>query len=116
MPNEDCLTDDKKDEIIELDYKNFSNVVNRNNLTLVDFWAPWCGPCETMFAIFSKLSKYYSDKVIFARVNIDNNPKIASEYEVFSIPSFILFKDGQPIKGLIGIVTESRLKEMVEKL
>jgi thioredoxin 1 len=69
-----------------------------------------------MFAIFSKLSKCYSDKIIFARVNIDNNPKIASEYEVLSIPSFILFKDGQPIKGLIGTVTESRLKEIMEKL
>jgi thioredoxin 1 len=116
MPNEDCIRDDKEDEILELDYRNFSIVINRNKLTLVDFWAPWCGPCQTMFAIFSKLSKNYSDRIIFARVNIDNNPKIASEYEVFSIPSFILFKDGQPIRGLIGTVTESRLKEMVEKL
>ena len=55
---------------------------------------------------FPSYSKYYSDKITFARVNIDNNPKIGSEYEVFSIPSFILFKDGQPIKGLIGTVTE----------
>jgi thioredoxin 1 len=116
MPNEDCIRDDREDEILELDYRNFSIVINRNKHTLVEFWAPWCGPCQTMFTIFSKLSKYYSDKMIFARVNIDNNPKIASEYEVFSIPSFILFEDGQPIKGLIGTVTESRLKEMVEKL
>ena len=68
-----------------------------------------------MLPIFSKLSRDYSDKIIFARVDIDKNPTIASEYEVFSIPYFILFKDGQPINGLIGAITETRLKEMLEK-
>ena len=104
-----------KEQVIELNYKNFSDTINRDKLTLVDFWAPWCGPCQTMLPIFSKLSRDYSDKIIFARVDIDKNPTIASEYEVFSIPYFILFKDGQPINGLIGAITETRLKEMLEK-
>ena len=115
MPNEDYISDNKEDEILELDYRNFSIVINRNKLTLVDFWAPWCGPCQTMLSIFSRLSKYYSDKIVFVKVNIDDNPEIASEYEVFSIPSFILFREGQPINGLVGSVTEGRLKEMLEK-
>jgi len=115
MSKNDSFTKHNDDDIKELNYQNFNEIIMNTETILVDFWAPWCRPCQTMLPIFSRISKSYSEKVIFARLNIDENPKIASDYEIFSVPTFILFKKGQPIKGLIGAVTEKRLKQILEE-
>lgn len=115
MSNNNSYPKHNDNEIKELNHENFNEIIKNTETILIDFWAPWCGPCQTMLPIFSKISKWYSDKIIFGRLNIDDNPQIASEYEVYSIPTFILFKKGQPVKGLIGAVTEKRLKQMLEE-
>lgn len=103
-------------QIFDLTINNFNDIIKKNEYVLIDFWAPWCGPCQTMLPIFQKLSKKYGQKIIFARINIDQNKTIASTYEIYSIPSFILFNNGQPINGIFGAVSESRLEELINKI
>ena len=89
--------------IIDLNDSNFEQTISTNNLTLVDFWAEWCGPCKSMHPIFESVSKEFPN-VKFARVNVDNNQNIAMKYTVQSIPSFIMFKSGQIIDKMMGAV------------
>jgi thioredoxin 1 len=89
--------------IIDLNDSNFEQTISTNNLTLVDFWAEWCGPCKSMHPIFESVSKEFPN-VKFARVNVDNNQNIAMKYTVQSIPTFIMFKSGQIIDKMMGAV------------
>ena len=70
--------------------------------TVVDFWAPWCGPCRMVGPIIDELAAAYGDKVSFGKLNVDENPETAGKYGVRSIPTIILFKDGEPAKKIIG--------------
>ena len=89
--------------IIDLNDINFEQVISSENLTLVDFWAEWCGPCKSMHPIFESLSKKYPN-VKFARVNVDQNQNISMKFAVQSIPTFIMFKSGQVIDKMMGAV------------
>ena len=89
--------------IIDLNDSNFDKIVSAENLTLVDFWAEWCGPCKTMHPVFESLAKNYP-KIKFARVNVDNNQNISMKFAVQSIPTFIMFKSGQVIDKMMGAV------------
>lgn len=92
-----------KPEVMELTGENFNRITSSDNLTLVDFWAEWCGPCKTMHPVFESLSKKYPS-IQFARVNVDNNQNIAMKYNVQSIPTFIMFKAGQQVDQMMGAV------------
>jgi len=89
--------------IIDLNDSNFDKTISSENLTLVDFWAEWCGPCKSMHPIFESMSKKFPN-VKFGRVNVDNNQNISMKYAVQSIPTFILFKSGQIIDKMMGAV------------
>ena len=89
--------------IIDLNDTNFTQVITANTLTLVDFWADWCGPCKMMHPVFESLSKKYP-KIKFARVNVDQNQNIAMRFAVQSIPMFIMFKSGQIVDKMVGAV------------
>jgi thioredoxin 1 len=69
---------------------------------VVDFWAPWCGPCRMVGPIIDELNATYGEKVTFGKLNVDENPETAGKYGVRSIPTIILFKDGEPAKKIIG--------------
>ena len=83
--------------------------------TIVDFWAPWCGPCKMIGPIFEELSNDYSGKVKFAKVNVDENPKTPTTYGVRSIPTIILFKGGKVLDQLVGAVPKNQLDNFVKK-
>ena len=101
-------------EIIDLSDSNFDQTIFAENPTLVDFWAEWCGPCKSMHPIFESLSKNYPN-VRFARVNVDNNQNISMKYAVQSIPTFIMFKNGEIANQMVGAVGESGIHTICKK-
>jgi thioredoxin 1 len=101
--------------INELDKDTFQkNVLEAQKPVLVDFWAPWCGPCRAVAPIVEDLAKEYAGKVEFAKVNVDEAPVIASNYGVMSIPTLIVFKDGKPLEQVIGYKAKGDLKKLLD--
>ena len=103
-----------KTSIIDLDASNFEKQIAKDNLTLVDFWAEWCGPCKSMHPIFTRLAKKY-EHVSFARVNVDTNQNIVMKFGVQSIPTFIMFRSGKTNDKMIGAVGEPGIHMICKK-
>lgn len=95
--------------------ENFKQYSAGNKPLFVDFWAAWCGPCRIMEPVIEKLAAKYGSDVVFGKVNVDEQMNISSNYEVFSIPTFMLFKNGQPMDGVIGAVGEASLEQMLKR-
>lgn len=100
--------------VMELTSQNFNQEINNNDLLLVDFWAEWCGPCKSMHPIFTRMAKKYK-QVRFARVNVDNAQDIAMKYGVQSIPTFIMFKNGEIANQMVGAVGEPGIHMICKK-
>ena len=99
-----------------LNKENFENeVLNSNNLTVVDFFATWCGPCQMLAPVLEKLSKEQNDLNIF-KVDIDESVELAIKYQVEVVPTLVIFKNGNPVKTLEGFRTEKELLEELNKL
>ncbi|NLM44319.1 MAG: thioredoxin [Clostridiales bacterium] len=90
-------------------------VLNSDIPVLVDFWAAWCGPCRMVSPIIDQLAAEYKDKIKVVKVNVDENPRLASEYDIMSIPSIFLFKDGRKVDGIIGVRSKQLFEEMINK-
>lgn len=102
--------------LVHVNDKNFAVEVLQSDLpVLVDFWATWCGPCKSVSPIIDDLSKEYSGRVKIAKLNVDENPAIPSQYGVRGIPTLILFKGGKIPEQIVGAVPKTRLTAMIEK-
>jgi len=101
-------------QTIRLTEENFERLSSSDKPMFVDFWATWCGPCRIMEPIVEKLAAKYSDRVLFGKVNVDEEMNISSRYEVFSIPTFMIFRNGQPMDAVIGAVGEASLERLVK--
>jgi thioredoxin 1 len=100
---------------VEIEEAKFDEMVLKAKTpVLVDFWAPWCGPCRMVSPIVDELAGEYGDKVGFYKVNVDNNPSVASRYGIMSIPTLILFKDGKPITNIVGYRPKEELKKNLD--
>ena len=101
--------------------KHFSNdtfqseVLQGSGPILVDFWAPWCGPCKMLGPVIDGLADELSGKAVVGKVNIDDEPDLAAKYGVVTIPTIILFKDGQEVYRLVGVQSKLTLTQMVEQ-
>ncbi|WP_278587961.1 thioredoxin [Limosilactobacillus pontis] len=84
-------------------------------LTVVDFWAPWCGPCKMMDPIMTKLEQRYGKRIKFVRFNVDGNQEIAQRYHIMSVPSLVLFRDGQAKEKVTGVYPEAKLAHYFER-
>lgn len=100
-------------EVTDADFEQ--KVIKSPTPVVVDFWAPWCKPCQMIAPIMDKLAKDYEGRVKFCKLNVDRSPQLASKYGVMSIPFLLFFRDGQPVDQVVGSVTESRLKLKVQE-
>ena len=105
---------DHSEQVLELTDANFDDVIASDTPVLVDFWATWCGPCQFMHPIFTRLAKKYKT-IKFARVNVDDAQSVAARCGVYAIPTFIMFKNGQPVDKVVGAVGEPGLHMLVKK-
>ena len=110
--NEKELLKNIKDPL-NLDDSSFFQTISKFPLLLVDFWAPWCGPCRIMSPLIDQIGKEYMGKIVVGKVNVDENPTISRKFGISSIPTLILFKEGQAVNKIIGSVSKNKIDEMV---
>ena len=103
--------------VTEVNDQSFENEVLKCAIpVVVDFWAPWCGPCRMIAPVTEKLSEEYASRVKFCKLNVDENPEMSQKYQVMSIPLLLFFKDGQQVDSVLGAVPEAMIKPKVESL
>ncbi len=101
--------------MMEINKENFErNVLHSKVPVLVDFWAPWCGPCRIVSPVLEKLSSEYSNKLVFSKLNVDDNQEIAAKYDVRGIPCIIVFKNGNELDRIIGAYPEAQLRSKID--
>jgi thioredoxin 1 len=95
---------------------NFEPQILKSDIpAMVDFWAPWCGPCQVIAPVIEELAKEYAGRVKIAKMNVDENPATPSRYGIRGIPTVILFKDGQVFDQIVGAVSKSKVEDMIKK-
>ncbi|AZV47200.1 thioredoxin [Nautilia sp. PV-1] len=102
---------------LELNAQNFADTIKNNEVVVVDFWAPWCGPCRMIAPIIEELAEEYKDKgVVVGKVNTDEAPEIAGQFGIRSIPTVIFFKNGEAADAMIGAAPKQMYQEKIEAL
>lgn len=90
-------------------------VLKSDKLTVVDFWASWCGPCRKMGPVLDEIAEELQDKIKVVKINTDDNFQTAKEYQISGLPSLVLFKDGAPLEVLVGLMPKSSIVQNIEK-
>ena len=102
--------------ILEVNDSSFDNdVMKSDKPVLVDFWAPWCGPCRAIAPVVEELAGQMGDKVVFAKCNVDDNPATPSKYGIRAIPTLIVFKGGEVLEQITGNVPRAKIEEALNK-
>ena len=100
---------------VELNDRTFTGEVAKHDLMVVDFWAPWCGPCQYVSPIVEELARDYAGKVAFGKLNVDDNPMVSTQFRVMSIPTIMFFKKGRLVDMQIGAVPKQFLDQKIKK-
>jgi len=102
-------------ELVHLTDANFEETIKKNPLALVDFWAAWCGPCRALAPTIEELAKEYAGKALIAKLDVDENPKTAEQFQVSSIPTVVILKNGCEDDRIIGLCTKPKYSEALQK-
>lgn len=101
---------------IDITDNNFDKeVLEASTLTIVDFWAPWCGPCRKLGPVLDEVAVEYSEKLKIVKLNTDENLKTAKEFSISGLPTLLIFKDGKPVERLVGLLPKSSIISNIEK-
>ncbi len=101
---------------VEATDANFADLISSEKVTLVDFWAEWCGPCQMLGPVVEEIAGEYADKAIVAKLDVDANPNISAQFGVRSIPTLLFFKGGELVKKMVGVQPKSALTEALDTL
>jgi thioredoxin 1 len=103
--------------VVEIEDSSFDKeIVQSDKPAMVDFWAPWCGPCKAIAPVVNDLAGTYGDRIKFAKCNVDDNPITPGKFGIKAIPTLIFFKDGQVVDQITGMVAKSKLEEAIKKV
>lgn len=94
---------------------NFDEIIKKHPLVLIDFWAPWCGPCRALAPTIEELAKEYAEKVIIGKLNVDENPNMAERFQVFSVPTLIMMKDECEIDRIVGLCPKKHIDAVLKR-
>ena len=104
-------------DLLEIDDSSFEpQVLQADKPVLVDFWAPWCGPCKAIGPLVEDLAKTFGDRIKFAKCNVDNSPVTPGKFGIKAIPTLIFFKEGDVVEQITGMVAKSKLEDAINKL
>lgn len=104
-------------DILEIKDSNFKEFVkDSKEFVLVDFWAPWCGPCKMVGPMIEEIAKLYKGRLKIGKLNVDDNNEIATEFSVMSIPTLIFFRNGKQINRIVGVLSKDKLINKVEEI
>ena len=103
--------------IMDVDDNGFeADIIQSDKPVMVDFWAPWCGPCKAIGPVVEELASEYGDRVKFAKCNVDDNPVTPGKYGIKAIPTLIFFKEGQVVDQITGMVARTKLEEALSNI
>lgn len=100
---------------VTLDDSNFTDTVNKHPLIVVDFWAPWCGPCRMVGPVIEQLASELAGKVVFGKLNVDESPVTSNTFGIQSIPTLAIFKDGKAVDGMVGAASKSQILSKISR-
>jgi thioredoxin 1 len=102
-------------EPVHVTDSNFNEIITKNSLALIDCWAAWCGPCLALAPTIEELAEEYAGKILIGKLNVDENPSTAERFQIFSIPTILIMKDGREVDRIVGLVPKKYIDAALRK-